>query len=143
MKPRVFRYIVVVTVCLSIMPVRAAAASGVRAFPTAEGFGASAVGGRGGKVIEVTNLNDAGEGSLRAAMEASGPRIVVFRVSGTITLNNAIRVSTPYLTVAGQTAPGGVQIRGSGGPRATGAFGASTVPTTSSCATCASGWAAI
>ena len=49
-------------------------------------------------------------------MEASGPRIVVFRVSGTITLKNAIRVSTPYLTVAGQTSPGGVQIKGSGQP---------------------------
>ncbi len=88
----------------------------VKAFPTAEGFGAGAVGGRGGRVIEVTNLNDSGEGSLRSAMEASGPRICVFRVSGTITLKNAIRVRTPYLTVAGQTSPGGVQIKGSGQP---------------------------
>ena len=92
------------------------AALPIKAFPTAEGFGANAVGGRGGRVIEVTNLNDSGEGSLRSAMEASGPRICVFRVSGTITLKNAIRVSTPYLTVAGQTSPGGVQIRGSGQP---------------------------
>jgi pectate lyase len=84
----------------------------VKAFPTAEGFGAKAVGGRGGKVLEVTNLNDSGEGSLRWAMEAAGPRIVVFRVSGTITLKSAIKVSTPYLTVAGQTSPGGIQIRG-------------------------------
>src|ERR1044071_9530472 len=68
----------------------------ITAFPSAEGFGARAVGGRGGRVIEVTNLNDSGPGSLRAAMEASGPRIVVFRVSGTITLTNAIRVRTPY-----------------------------------------------
>jgi pectate lyase len=88
----------------------------VKAFPTAEGFGASAVGGRGGRVIEVTNLNDSGEGSLRAAMEAAGPRDGVFRVSGTITLRNAIRVSSPYLTVAGQTSPGGVQIKGTGQP---------------------------
>lgn len=94
----------------------AAAAPPVKAFPTAEGFGANAVGGRGGRVIEVTNLNDSGEGSLRSAMEASGPRICVFRVSGTITLKNAIRVSTPYLTVAGQTSPGGVQIKGTGQP---------------------------
>lgn len=88
----------------------------VKAFPTAEGFGAAAVGGRGGRILEVTNLNDSGDGSLRAAMEASGSRIVVFRVSGTITLKNAIRVSTPCLTVAGQTSPGGVQIRGNGQP---------------------------
>ena len=116
MKPCVFPYAAVVTVCLSIMPARAAAAPVVKAFPTAEGFGANAVGGRGGRVIEVTNLNDSGEGSLRSAMEASGPRICVFRVSGTITLKNAIRVSTPYLTVAGQTSPGGVQIKGTGQP---------------------------
>lgn len=92
------------------------AAAMVKAFPTAEGFGAGAVGGRGGRVIEVTNLEDSGEGSLRAAMEASGPRICVFRVSGTITLTSAIRVRTPYLTVAGQTSPGGVQIKGHGQP---------------------------
>lgn len=84
----------------------------IKAFPTAEGFGANAVGGRGGRVLEVTNLNDSGPGSLRWAMEASGPRIVVFRVSGTITLKSAIQVRTPYLTVAGQTSPGGIQIRG-------------------------------
>ncbi|NPV46521.1 MAG: pectate lyase, partial [Armatimonadetes bacterium] len=67
-------------------------AAAVKAFPTAEGFGAEAVGGRGGRVIEVTNLDDSGPGSLRAAMEAEGPRIVVFRVSGTIVLRSAIRV---------------------------------------------------
>ena len=87
-----------------------------KAFPSAEGFGANAIGGRGGRVIEVTNLDDSGEGSLRAAMEASGPRICVFRVSGTITLKSAIRVSTPYLTVAAQTSPGGVQVKGHGEP---------------------------
>lgn len=97
-------------------PLRKAAAPPVKAFPTAEGFGAGAVGGRGGRVIEVTTLEDSGPGSLRAAMEESGPRIVVFRVSGTITLKGAIRVSAPYLTVAGQTSPGGVQIRGDGKP---------------------------
>jgi hypothetical protein len=94
----------------------ARAPESVKAFPTAEGFGAKSTGGRGGRVIEVTNLEDAGDGSLRSAMEASGPRNVVFRVSGTITLKTAIRVSTPYLTVAGQTSPGGVQIRGDGRP---------------------------
>jgi pectate lyase len=116
MKSRVFLCGAVVTICLSTMPMRAETAPGVKAFPTAEGFGANAVGGRGGRVIEVNNLNDSGEGSLRSAMEAAGPRICVFRVSGTITLKDAIRVSTPYLTVAGQTAPGGVQIKGSGQP---------------------------
>jgi hypothetical protein len=60
----------------------------------------------------VTTLDDSGEGSLRSAMEASGPRVCVFRVSGTITLKSAIQVRTPYLTVAGQTSPAGVEIRG-------------------------------
>src|SRR4051812_10792227 len=63
-------------------PVTDRAPDSVKAFPTAEGFGAKSVGGRGGRVIEVTNLEDAGEGSLRSAMEAAGSRIVVFRVSG-------------------------------------------------------------
>jgi len=93
-----------------------AMAASVKAFPSAEGFGAQAVGGRGGRVIEVTTVEDSGEGSLRAAMEASGPRTVVFRVSGTITLKSAIQVRTPYLTVAGQTSPGGILIKGNGQP---------------------------
>jgi len=109
-------YALVATFCSFLFAGAVTAAPPTRAFPTAEGFGANAVGGRGGRVIEVTNLDDSGEGSLRSAMEASGPRICVFRVSGTITLKNAIRVSTPYLTVAGQTSPGGVQIKGTGQP---------------------------
>jgi hypothetical protein len=85
----------------------------VPAFPGAEGFGATTPGGRGGRVLLVTTLDDAGPGSLRAACEAEGPRTVVFRVAGLITLNKPIVVRHPFLTVAGQTAPGeGVCLRG-------------------------------
>lgn len=76
------------------------------AFPEAEGYGRFAMGGRGGKVWEVTNLNDDGPGSLRAAVEADGPRVVVFRTGGVIRLKSKLIVQHPYLTVAGQTAPG-------------------------------------
>lgn len=76
------------------------------AFPEAEGYGRFAIGGRGGKVYEVTTLDDSGPGSLREAVEASGPRTVVFRVGGVIALKSKLVVRNPYLTVAGQTAPG-------------------------------------
>ncbi len=78
-----------------------------RAFPTAEGFGAGATGGRGGKVIPVTTLADSGTGSLRACMMDTGPRTCVFRVAGTIELESQIKPKSGQLTVAGQTAPGG------------------------------------
>jgi hypothetical protein len=63
-------------------------------------------------VIEVTNLDDSGSGSLRAAIEATGPRTVVFRVGGTIEVFTGLDIENPYITIAGQTAPGdGIQIR--------------------------------
>lgn len=78
----------------------------IPAFPGAEGFGAYARGGRGGRVIAVTTLADRGKGSLRAAVQAKGPRIVIFRVAGTIELQRPLDIREPFLTLAGQSAPG-------------------------------------
>jgi len=88
-------------------------AADLPAFPGAEGYGALTPGGRGGKILFVTNLDDSGPGSLREACEvATGPRIVLFRVAGTIALKKPITVRNPFLTVAGQSAPGdGVCLR--------------------------------
>lgn len=85
----------------------------IPAFPGAEGGGAFTPGGRGGKVFTVTSLADSGPGTLREALEAGGARIVVFNVSGIIQLEKPISIRAPYLTIAGQTAPGdGVCVAG-------------------------------
>ncbi len=82
------------------------------AFPGAEGEGAISQGGRGGRTIYVTTLADDGPGSLRAAVEASGPRTVVFAVSGTIALKKPLHITQGRITIAGQTAPGdGITLR--------------------------------
>src|SRR5690349_21584860 len=78
----------------------------IPAFPGAEGGGMYSFGGRGGKVFVVTSLEDSGPGTFREACEAGGPRIVVFNVAGIIRLKDRLRIRAPYITIAGNTAPG-------------------------------------
>ena len=84
------------------------------AFPGAKGFGSSTTHGRGGTILEVTNLNDDGVGSLRDAITKPGRRIVVFKVSGTIDLSSHLIIDNPFIYIAGQTSVNGIQLRGAG-----------------------------
>jgi len=92
----------------------------IPAFPGAEGWGADTPGGRGGKVVIVTNLNSDGPGSLMEALRASGPRIITFRVSGVIDIQPRsqwyLQASNSYVTIAGQTSPGGITLISSRAP---------------------------
>jgi hypothetical protein len=97
------------------LPARAQA---LAAFPGATGGGAASVGGRGGTVLEVTNLNDSGAGSLRACIQASGPRTCLPRVAGMITNKSRLAITNPYITIPCQAAPGGGLVVG--GPNAIG-----------------------
>lgn len=82
-------------------------------FPGAEGGGMYSIGGRGGKVITVTSLEDDGPGTFREACETGGARIVVFNVAGIIRLKSPLIIRAPYITIVGNTAPGdGVCIAG-------------------------------
>lgn len=113
------RFLLFCTVLIGVGPV--VAEPTLLSFPGAVGWAAHTPGGRGGRVIRVTNLQPDGPGSFREAVEASGPRIVVFEVAGVIDLGRKVlEIREPYLTIAGQTAPspgitiirGGINVRG-------------------------------
>ncbi|MBM3878985.1 MAG: hypothetical protein FJ387_04600 [Verrucomicrobia bacterium] len=98
--------------CSVLLAGFASAAPDSKASPIAEGFGARAAGGKGGRVIEVANLNDRGPGSLREALSARGPRIIRFAVEGTIALDSPLVVTESQVTLDGETAPGqGITVR--------------------------------
>ncbi len=85
----------------------------IPAFPGAWGGGMYSFGGRGGKVLVVTNLDEYGPGSFRWACEQGGPRIIVFNVAGIIRLHDRLSIRAPYVTIDGSTAPGdGICIAG-------------------------------
>ena len=82
------------------------APDGLPVFPGAEGFGTRTRAGRGGKVFAITSLADSGPGTLRAALQDGSPKTIVFRVGGLIELKSHLFVAHPFVTIAGQTAPG-------------------------------------
>ncbi|MGD8698399.1 MAG: Ig-like domain-containing protein [Gemmatimonadales bacterium] len=91
------------------------APSALAVFPGAEGFGVETPAGRHGAILKVTNLDDSGPGSLRAALGSAGPRTIVFEVAGTIALSADLDIREPFVTLAGQTAPSpGITLRGAG-----------------------------
>ncbi len=84
-------------------------------FPGAEGFGTETPAGRGGRILRVTSLADDGPGTLRAAIETPGSRVIVFETSGVISLSRDLKLTEPFVTVAGQTAPApGITLVGAG-----------------------------
>jgi hypothetical protein len=96
---------ILLSLLLSLLPL-ASLSPQTPAIPGAEGWAAQTRGGRGGILLEVNNLNDSGPGSLREAIENPNPRTIIFKVSGTIELQSMLNVASPFLTIAGQTAPG-------------------------------------
>lgn len=104
---------------MAVSPADGALQRATTALPQADarigiaGYGGHTTGGGGGRTIRVTNRKDSGPGSLRAAVEAKGRRIVRFGVAGTIALQSELHIKNPYITIAGNVAPGqGVQVRG-------------------------------
>ena len=88
---------------------------GEPAFPAQKGYGEYTPGGRGGQTLFVDNLDDAGPGSLRTAIETAGPRNIQFRVGGVIPLKSTLRITEPYITIDGQNGPRpGIMLRNHG-----------------------------
>ena len=121
LRKRAMRLFRGVGLLIALVFATAQSAQALDTFPGASGAGRATSGGRGGAVFIVANTADSGTGSLRACMQSTGARTCVFRTSGTIQLATSIIVTSGALTVAGQTSPGGIQIRLKSGIAATAA----------------------